>query len=317
MPTFNSIIDRDNDAAALIGEDEVNQIFQDAIQASAFLSMMRKLPNMSSKKQKLRVLSALPTAYFVDGDTGLKQTTEQKWANKYVTAEEIAVIVPIPEAVLDDAEYDIWGEVRPRIGEAIGNVVDKAIAFGTNAPAAWPDDLLTAATAASNVVTLGTGTDLYEDLLGENGTIAALEADGFMANGHVADLTMRAKLRGLRDANGVPLFQRSLQSKETYELDGSPIAFPRNGAMDATKALLISGDFNELVYSIRQDLTFKILTEAVIQDSDGTIIYNLAQQDMVALRAVIRLGWQCPNPINRVQETAASRFPVSILKPAA
>lgn len=316
MPTFNSIIDRDNDAAALIGEDEVRAIFQGAVQKSAVLSMMKQLPNMSSKKQKLRILSALPTAYFVDGDVGLKQTTEQKWENKYITAEEIAAIIPIPEAVLDDAEYDIWGEVRPRIEEAIGVTVDKAIIHGTNAPATWPDDILTAATAAGNVVQLGTNADLYDDLLGENGVIAAIETDGFLPNGHIGAMTMKSKLRGLRDANGVPLFSNGMKEANTYVLDGAPILFPRNGALDATAALMIAGAFDEAVFSIRQDLTFKILTEAVIQDSDGAIIYNLAQQDMVALRCVIRLGWQVPNPINRLQQTEASRYPFGVLTPA-
>jgi len=55
------------------------------------------------------------------------------------------------------------------------------------------------------------------------------------------------------------------------------------------------------------------LTEAVLQDAAGNIVYNLAQQDMVALRAVMRLGFALPNPINRMQPTAASRFPFATL----
>jgi hypothetical protein len=44
-------------------------------------------------------------------------------------------------------------------------------------------------------------------------------------------------------------------------------------------------------------------------------VYNLAQQDMVALRAVMRIGWQVPNPINRVEETEANRYPFALLIP--
>ncbi|NLV74050.1 MAG: hypothetical protein GXY52_05140, partial [Chloroflexi bacterium] len=41
---------------------------------------------------------ALPTAYFVDGETGLKQTTKVEWANVMLSAEELAVIVPVPQS---------------------------------------------------------------------------------------------------------------------------------------------------------------------------------------------------------------------------
>jgi hypothetical protein len=37
------------------------------------------------------------------------------------------------------------------------------------------------------------------------------------------------------------------------------------------------------------------------------------QNDMVALRAVMRLGWEIPNPINALQPTAAVRCPFAIL----
>ena len=67
---------------------------------------------------------------------------------------------------------------------------------------------------------------------------------------------------------------------------------------------------------MEQDITYKILDQAVIQDNTGKIIYNLAQQDMVALRAVMRLAWQMPNPINRLDPKEESRYPIAALVPA-
>lgn len=308
------IIDRTG-ADALIPEDRANEIIQGAIEQSAVLSMGRRLANMTAAQSKLPVLDSLPIAYFVNGDTGAKKTTKQAWDKKVIYAEEIAVIVPIPEAVLDDSEYDIWGEVKPRIQEAFGKVIDAAILFGTDKPANWREGLVPSAKTAGASVALSA--DLFNDLLGESGVISKVEQSGYFVSGHAADISMRAKLRGLKDSNNRPLFLSSMQSAGNYSLDGSSITFPRNGAFDKTQALLISGDFSQLVYSIRQDITFKLFTEGVVQNTDGSIAYNLMQNDMVALRAVMRMGWEIPNPVNSLEKDKTKRFPFAVLTPAA
>lgn len=308
------IIDRTG-AEALIPVQEANEIIQGVVTQSAVLSRGRKLANMTSKQYKMPVLDMLPIAYFVNGDTGQKQTTKQAWDKKFITAEEIAVIVPVPESVLDDSDYDIWGEVKPRIVEAFGGKIDGAVLFDVDKPATWRDGLVTTATKAGSVVTLGE--DLYTSIMGEDGVIAKVESSGFFVNGHMADISMRAKLRGLLDTTGNPIFKSDMQSGTTYSLDGSPMNFPNNGAFDKSKALMISGDFSQMVYAIRQDITFKLFTEGVIQNADGSIAYNLMQNDMIALRAVMRLGWEIPNPINALQKDKTKRCPFSILKAGA
>ena len=316
MP-YTNYISR-TDAAALIPEDAQKEIIQGMTEESVVMKLARRLANMPRKQHRMPVLSLFPTAYFVDTapeDKALKQTTEVNWENKYINAEEIAVIVPIPEAVLDDVDYDIWSEIKPRIVEEFGRLFDAAVLFGDLAPATWPTDVLASAVAAGNSVVLGVGADIYEDIFDVGGVIAAVEADGFMHTGAAAAMGMRAQLRGLRDADGGLLFSRSVQDAGSYMLDGEPMYFPRNGCWDVAQAHMIVGDWSQLVYSIRQELTYKILTESIIQDAAGNIVYNLAQQDMVALRCVMRLGWQVPNPINRMQTVEANRYPFGALIP--
>lgn len=308
-----NIIDRSG-AESLIPIQESNEIIQGTIAQSAVLSRGRKLANMTSKQYKMPVLDMLPIAYFVNGDNGQKKTTKQAWDKKFITAEEIAVIVPIPEAVLDDSEYDIWAEVKPRVTEAFGRVIDGAALFGVDKPSTWREDLVTTATNAKSVVTLGASDNLYDKIMAEDGVIAKVEGSGYLVNGHLADISMRAKLRGLKDEVGNPIFKSDMQGTTQYALDGSPMNFPNNGAFDKTKALMISGDFSQLVYSIRQDITFKLFTEGVVQNSDGSIAYNLMQNDMVALRAVMRLGWEIPNPINSIEKDKTKRCPFAVLK---
>lgn len=309
------IIDRTG-AASLIPEENAKEIIQGVVTQSAVLQRGRKLPNMSSKTYKMPVLDMLPIAYFVNGDTGAKKTTKQAWDKKFITAEEIAVIVPIPEAVLDDTDYDIWGEVKPRVIEAFGKKIDGAVLFDDDKPSTWRDGVVATATKANSVVTLASGDSLYDKIMAEDGVIAKIESSGYFVNGHMADISMRAKLRGLKDSTGKPIFKSDMQGGTTYSLDGSPMNFPNNGSFDKSKALMISGDFGQLVYAIRQDITFKLFTEGVVQNTDGTIAYNLMQNDMVALRAVMRLGWEIPNPINSVQTDKSKRCPFAILKSA-
>lgn len=315
-------------AEALMPEEYQREIVQSVPEYSSVLTYGRRLPDMARAQRRIPVLSSLPTAFFTNpgpdaaSDLNFKKTTRMLWENKYIDAEELNVIVPIPESVLDDADYDIWSEVRPKLIEAYGVAIDQAVYYGTNAPAAWPTNIVSAATAAGNLVTVGSvGTDIFDDIMGEDGVIAKVEEDGYMVNGHVADMVMRAKLRGLRDSNGNPIFKslykEGMQGATRYELDGEQVIFPRNGAIDGDRSLLISGDWNQLVYAIRKDITWKILTEAVIQDPvTGEILYNLAQMNMVALRSSMRLGWQVPNPINRLKSDEDERYPFAIYKGA-
>lgn len=296
-------IDKTN-VEALIETQVANEIFEGVVRESKALSMFRRLPNMTSDKTKLRVLDSLPIAYFVDESTnnGRKNITKMAWDKKYINAEELAVIVPIKENVLNDASIDIWAEVRPRIVEAFGKKIDNAIFNGTDKPANWRAGLIPSIVTAGAEVT--EGDKLYSDI---NDVMTKVEESGYNVTGLLGGVGLKGKFRMLTDTTGQPI--------KGTEIDSLPKAFLDNGAWDKTKSILIAGDFSQAVYAIRQDVTYKVLTEAVIQDpSSGDILYNLAQDDMVALRVVMRLGWEIPNPVNALNETT-KRFPFANLKP--
>ncbi len=302
--------------AGLIPEPVTQEIIKGAIQQSAVLRMGRRLPNMTSKTQSMNVLDALPMAYWVNGDNGFKNLSSTAWGNKKIIAEEIAVILPIPEAVLDDSNYDIWGENKPLLNQAFGQKIDSAILFGTDKPQGFRKSVFETATDAGNVVT-ATG-DVFGDIMGEDGVIAKVEESGFLPTGAMAAVRTKAKLRGVVDTTGQPIFKTDMQSPTRYVLDGFSVDFPTNGAFEHNKALMIVGDFSQLVFAIRQDITFKILTEAtLVNPTTKEILYALAQQDMVALRAVMRLGWEIPNPINAYQPDNDKRCPFAVYAPAA
>ncbi len=294
-----NIVSREN-AEALIQEQIMKTVFQDAPKSSILMQLGRKLPNMTSKQTRVPVLSMLPMAYWVGGDTGMKQTSRQQWENVYITAGELAVIVPIPEAVLADASFDIMGEVIPRVNEAIGMKFDEAAIFGVDRPPEWQNDIITLARQAGNNVSGGI---TFDTILAQDGMFGKVEEAGYIVDGVIAAMRARAALRGIKDDASRPIFMPSMQDRTQYTLDGAPVYFPENGSFDPTVAQMVAGNWRQLVWAMRQDIETKILDQAVIQDpSTKEIMYNLAQQDMIALRVTFRAGFAVPNPATRLNE---------------
>lgn len=326
MATFADVISR-SDASALMPEEVQKEIVQGIVAKSAALQLFPHV-KMSRAQTRIPVLSAMPSAYWVTPtDTGQKQTTNAAWANKYLDAAEIAVIVPMPKTVLADADYDVWGQLKPRIVEAFGIALDNAVFFGVNKPAEWTnvDDIVTAATAASNVVEQGTSTvDIVEDI---SNAMALVEADGFDVDGFFARIPMKATLRNLRDKNNQLLFfsggpantgvSSADMPADTAQLFGRKIAFSRAGlsgfdAADANAAIIM-GDFSQGMLGIRQDIDMEMFDTGVINDDSGVITHNLLQEDKVALRVTARYAFQVPNPISRSNTNASTRYPFAVL----
>ena len=296
-------IDR-SDIDALVETQVADEIFQGVVTNSKALSMFKRLPNMTSDKTKLRILDSLPIAYFVDEttDNGRKNITKMAWDKKYINAAEIAVIVPIKENDLNDADVDLWAQIRPRLVEAFGRKIDDAIINGVGKPTDWRKGLIPSILeVGANVTETG---HLYSDI---NDVMTKVEESGYNVTGLFGGVGLKGKFRMMTDTTGQPL--------NTTEIGSLRREFVDNGTWDKDEATLVAGDFNQAVYAIRNDITYKVLTEAVIQDpTDGSIMYNLAQDDMVALRVTMRLGWEIPNPVNALNETE-TRFPFAALVP--
>lgn len=311
---LNGIID----ASGLIVPEYANEILQAVPTASLAMRLMKRLPDMSTRQRYIPVLSSLPSAGWVAGEGEKKPVTSMSFGNMNLYAEEMAAIVVVSENAIADAHYDIWGNVRPRIVEAIGRTFDQTVFFGTNKPQSFPDGIVTGATSSQKTVTFDEEKSLYTQLMGEGGVISMVEASGYNPNAHVGSIAMKAKLRGALDNNGLPIFGRAVYKDGTigrtyYELDGNEMHFPQNGSWDDTAALMITGDWNQACWALRQDISLKVLTESTVTINNEQV--NLAERDLVGLRVVFRAGWIMANPINLVDQTE-KRYPFAVLLPA-
>lgn len=319
-----------NGANPLIPVEVQKGIIQGMTHKSAVLRMAKTM-RMSRHLKQMPVLNALPTAYWVTGDTGLKQTTTMNWKNVMLTAEELAVLIPIPDVVLKDSDYDIWSEIRPKVEEAFGKAIDEAVLFGINKPASWPNDLKAGAIAAGNTVTDGTGVDIAADV---NNVLAALGDDGYGASGMVMQQSLRFRFQGLRDTTNGFIFNPGNPGAQNASFGSSinadrgtlfnvPAIASMNGAFEAEDAAsanaasLFAVQWDQVIVAIREDIDVDFSKSAVIHDAEGLVTYNAWQQDMTIGRFVARFAYAVPNPVNRIQETEASRFPAAILRESA
>lgn len=315
MP-YNNNIGR-GDTSALVPEDVANDMLGVVnAETSATLQRFRRVP-VAAGQVRFPVLSALPVAYWVAGDTGLSQSTEMQWSNKFLNIEELAVYVPIPRNVIEDVgdagSFNLWDEVKEPVATEIGRVIDSAVFFGTNAPGTFPTNIAADAVARSFTHTEGATTangGIQDDI---DACLALLEPAGFDANGIVAARTLKSKLRRQRSTIGERMTGVNPAITEYLDL---PISYPMRGlfATGSGAVEAFVGDFSEFVVGIRRDISFDILDQAVIQDNSGNIVYNLAQQRMVALQFTMRLGWQVSNRIRYDQVDETQRYPVAVLK---
>jgi len=204
--------------------------------------------------------------------------------------------------------------MMPYLVEAFYRCFDSAVFFGTNAPGTWPTNVAAAATAASNVNTEGNDAATGKFFGDFDETLALIEADGYDMTGVVANRSARALFRQSRNAQGDRL-DGDRVGGDLASIDGTPIVYPMRGLWPTGSGAprLFVGDWSNFVVGVRQDITMKVLTEAVIQDNTGAIIYNLAQQDMTALRLTFRVGWQVANLLNYDNPTEGTRYPVARL----
>ena len=308
-------IDRD-DALALIIEQRGPQIIGMATETSVAMQTFRRI-NMGTSIYKMALLDAFPDAQWLvpssggDPDVVKKPTTTMAWATQDLVAEEAACIVVIPENVIDDASVDLWGEIQRRCAEAVARLIDQTVFFGTapvgSVPTSFPvGGIVGGATAAGNVATPAADDTVA---LSFSQAMALVEADGYDPTDAYADRALRAGLRDLTDNTGRPLYASNLQDGvRTDSIYGVGLHYTSLGSWDKTKAQAVVGDPTMAVIGLRQDLTAKQLTEATVNG------YNLAEQDMVALRVKIRLGFVVLSP--KAPGQGATPYPFAVVAPA-
>jgi len=249
-------------------------------------SVMRlsKVEAMESDNKKFPVMVNGPGAYWVAEGQRIK-TSAAQWIFPEIVAKKLAVIIPVTREKIEDATIDIFGVLRTYIAEAFYRKIDEACIFGVDSP--FAKNIVGVATAGGMVISEGTNPKLDLDIAD---VMALVESKGRDINGFAAGISFKNRLRKLRDADGNQLFVPNVDQNTLY---AHPVEFVRNGAWKDETALCIGANWDYSIIGIRDQIEYVILREATLQntlDEDGKPL-SLAEQDMVGIRATMRLGF--------------------------
>jgi HK97 family phage major capsid protein len=337
------------DAWPLIPEEVANEIQTGVAQGSAALNLFERLPNMSSRTYRMPVMSALGSAAFVNATTndsltvgtdqqvddarmlalkgvpygngdpgvvpeegapGIKTTAQLAWENVFIVAEPIAILLPVPDDVIEDSSYDIWAAIKPKIIDAFNAAIDGAAIWGQGRPTTWPSGIVPTAISRGQVVTEGTGADLGIDI---SNLMGVLEEQGFDPTGFIGAPSVKAALRNIRATDGSFIFSAgNLQDRTPDAIFGLPVSYVKNGSFRSTISRLICGAMGDAKYSIRSDMQWKLFDQGVITDATGKVTLNLMTQDTKVMRVVMRLGWAVPNPASLLNPDRGG-YPFSVM----
>ena len=294
----------------LIPQEVQAAVIEGVTNASVALSLGNVQP-MPTGSEAVPVLGTLPTAGWVAGATGRKPATTMAWTSQVLKAEEVAAVIDVPTAYLDDAGFPLWDSIQPRMVEALSLVIDEAVLFGTGAPASFPAGGVLAASAA---VALPAAPQA--DMAGlYNAALSTVEAAGLNPTGHGADVTARGRMRGSRTTTGEPLFVPSIAQNDPPTIYGLPVYWSSGGAFDTTKAISFTGDWSLLRLGVRQDVTVDQSAEGVLVDNAGAVVVSAFQDDKILMRVHMRLGCVIGRPVT--QKAPAGARPWAHIPPAA
>ena len=293
------------------------EVIRGVLGRSKALELGRRLPDMVGKTYKLNVFSNLPVSGWVKNqatpvgapdEIKNKPVSQLAWTGVDLVAEEIAVLIPISINTIKDLSN--WIDLLPYVSEqvegAFQEVIDGTAFFGINSPYANFSGILAGATNAGAVVNWDgeAGLSFYNAI---NDAMEYVENSGYVPTAILGGPALNSAFRKTITALGI-------LAGDQGEIGALPRHVDLTGGFDQSSAFAIVGDFRYFVYAFREEMEARVLEEATIVDpTTGSTLYNLAQQDMIAVRFTMRLGMALPNPVNRVNSTD-KRYPFAVIK---
>ena len=286
-------INRTTNSMALPSEIS-SEILQKTQQESAVMRLARKVA-LPGRGLTIPVITGDPSAAWVS-ETAAKPHSNGTPATKLMSAYKIAVIETFSNEFVRDAKA-LYDEMVRRLPLALAKVFDATVIGAVQAPGQNFDSF--ANCTAQSILNANNGTYL--------GLVAAdkdISEHGGILTGFALSAAARGLLLTAVDTTGRPLFLNSAAEGAVDRVLGAP-AFFNNGLYKAgtaaagqtagTPAVVgIAGDWTKAMYGTVAGVQIDVTDSATITGTANNQAYtiNLWQQNMVAVRAEIELGFR-------------------------
>lgn len=242
-----------------------------------------------------RKIPALATSVSVSwtDEAGEKQSTAPTFDIVTQTLKKLAAIVPMTEEIIEDSTINLTALVAELFAEAVAKEEDEQFFNGDGS--VWTGILNNGDVNVVNIESADPADVTADDLLALVDATPSGALNGSKFYMHRSVYSVLRRLREGAQGDGAYLIQNPTGS-EPATIWGYPIelseAFPLVSETGEDQPFVLFGNLKKAaIFGDKQQLRVKMLDQATVNNVANNGSINLAQQDMIAVRIVERVGY--------------------------
>ena len=273
------------DNADLILPRGVAAEFAALIEEQSVAMQLGRTIRMTTAMASVPMIAFMPTARWVTpAYGGRKPIGEVRWTAKEIRAEEVAVVIPLPRAFIDDMRagggFDVQGQTERAMATAVSHAIDQAILFGEDAPASFP---------AGGVMAFADTVSGDNPLDAISNGFESVETKGIVPDGVGAGAAIGTALRAAyTEAGALP------GQAPSPTLWGVPVR--QSMVFQGADADAIIGGWQYLAVAIREDFTYGLSDDGVLIDDSGNVVASAFQDNLRLVKLYARIGCAIGQP---------------------
>lgn len=286
-----------NRSAISLPADVSQEILAKTRNASAVMQLARAI-TLPGRGVSIPVITGNPEAEWV-AETGVKPVSNPTLSSKLMTPYKLAVIVTFSNEFTRDAKalYDKLVEDLPY---ALSEAFDATV-IGAKLKPGENFDSFALCTAQSLIPTSSATT--YDGLVAADTDIAI---HGGVVNGFGISPQARGILLGAKDGDGRPIFINSVAEGAIPMILGARTLLSKGfykagtaGTSGTPAVVGVAGDWTQALYGTVEGVKVDVTDTATVTVGSGTSAtqINLWQQNMVAVRAEIEVGFRADTSV--------------------